>query len=90
MMRKRSSSEQQQDSQKRKVDHGIVTTRHCSCKALLARRMGSASEKYPVLEDIVDITLCREAPHYSARMTIVKLHFDITLMIFQFVAGAQS
>ena len=46
MMRKRSSSEQQQDSQKRKVDHGIVTTRHCSCKALLARRMGSASEKY--------------------------------------------
>ena len=58
MTRNRRRSEQQQDSQKRKVDHGIVTTRHCSCRALLARRMGKASEKYPVLEDIVDIPNC--------------------------------
>ena len=58
MMRNRRSSEQQQDIQKRKVDHGIVTTRHCSCRALLARRMGRASEKYPVVPEIVDIAAC--------------------------------
>ena len=56
-MRNLSRSEQQQDSQNTNVVHGIVTTRHCSCKALLASRMGSTSDRYPVLEDIVDITV---------------------------------
>ena len=56
-MRNLSRSEQQQDSQNTNVVHGIVTTRHCNCKALLASRMGSTSDKYPVLEDIVDITV---------------------------------
>ena len=56
-MRNLSRREQQQDSQNTDIVHGIVTTRHCSCKALLASRMGSTSDKYPVLEDIVDITI---------------------------------